>query len=138
MSRRGDDAGRVSIFLAITLLAVFLVIGLSVDGAGQLFALHRARSIAAEAARTGGQAIDEGSAIGGGAKVLDRRRAEAAAETYIREAGARGSAEVPAGSGGRQLTARVDLDYRPVLLSFFGWHTLRQHAEATAQLEDVP
>ncbi|ASW53098.1 hypothetical protein [Plantactinospora sp. KBS50] len=132
-----DDAGRVSIFLAIALLGVFMVIGLSVDGAGELFALHRARSVAAEAARTGGQAIDEGSAINGDPKVLDPRRARADAAAYIAAAGARGWVDEPA-PGSRTITAHVEVEYQPVLLRFFGWRPPPTTVQATAQLEDVP
>ena len=50
------DAGRVSLFLAVSMLGILAIIGMSFDGAGQLRALQRADNLAAEAARAGGQA----------------------------------------------------------------------------------
>jgi hypothetical protein len=142
--RRGDqfdrarDAGRVSVFLAIGLFAVFMIIGLSVDGAGQLFAMQRAHNIAAEAARAGGQAIDEGQAIDGGRKVLDPVAAPAAAKAYRNAAGGTG-AEPVIDLDGQAISVDVDLTYEPIMLSFFGWgNEIVVHGTAKAQLLDAP
>ncbi|MFC4109703.1 pilus assembly protein TadG-related protein [Micromonospora zhanjiangensis] len=128
----------MSVFLAIGLFAVFMIIGLSVDGAGQLFAMQRAHNIAAEAARAGGQSIDEGQAIEGGRKVLDPAAAVAAAKAYREAAGATG-AEPVVDPDGQAITVQVDLVYQPVMLRFFGWQReIVVRETATARLLDAP
>lgn len=88
MSRlRGDD-GRVSVYFAIVTLGFIALLGLLVDGGGRIRALQRADNIAAEAARTAGQAINAPVAISGGAKRVDPAAAVAAAQAYIAAAGA--------------------------------------------------
>lgn len=135
-AKHDHDAGRVSAFLAIALLAVFMIIGLSFDGAGQLFALQRAHNLAAEAARAGGQAIDEAQAING-ERVIDQAAAIQAVDDYRAAAGVTGP---PAGfpppgpNGEARITVVVELTYQPALLSFFGWEQITVTGEATARL----
>ncbi|MFC7546438.1 hypothetical protein [Plantactinospora sp. GCM10030261] len=140
------DAGRVSVFLAIGLLAVSAVIGLSVDGAGRLLTEQRAHTVAAEAARTGGQAIDEGAAIDGERKVLDQVRVKAEVAAYVEAAGAElvGEPQLGTSSGGqpgeeRQTVAvTVALEYEPVMLGLFGMEPSRHVATVRAELLDGP
>ncbi|MEU1591026.1 pilus assembly protein TadG-related protein [Micromonospora sp. NPDC005710] len=77
------EHGRVSIFLAVTMVGVLAIIGLSFDGAGQLRTLQRAQNLAAEAARAGGQAIDRATAIEGGPKRIDEPEARKAVAHYL-------------------------------------------------------
>lgn len=133
-----SDAGRVSVFLAIGMFAVFMIVGLSVDGAGQLFAQQRAHNIAAEAARAGGQVIDEGQAIDGGPKVIDVGRAIEAATAYRTAAGATGASPT-VGADRRTITVEATVNYQPVMLRYFGWaETIPLTESATAQLLDAP
>lgn len=130
------DAGRVSLFLAIALLGVFMIIGLSYDAAGQLNAMRRAQNLAAEAARAGGQEIDQAAAINGEMR-LDHVAARQAVDDYRAAAGVTGPpAEFPPpGPGGVEtIHVEVVLTYEPALLSFFGWETVTVQGEATARL----
>ena len=125
MTGRGEgdgERGRVSVFLAIALLAVLVIIGLVVDGAGRVRAMQRADNLAAEAARAGGQAIDVAAAIDGAPKVVDPETARDAAQRYLArlgEPGVTGTAEPSA--DGRQLTVTVSITYDTAMLDLFGF-----------------
>ncbi|MGW4462386.1 hypothetical protein [Micromonospora sp. NPDC004704] len=141
MTGRWDrDAGRVSAFLAIAMLAIFMVVALSYDGTRRLMALQRAHNLAAEAARTGGQAIDLGAAIDGGPKRLDVEAAIAAVNAYRAAAGVGGPPPVIQGEPPNQtITVTVEFDYQPILLSAFGQGAVPIEGTATARpLTDEP
>jgi hypothetical protein len=134
--RTGTDQGRVSVFLAIALIAVLVIIGLVVDGAGRIRTMQRANNLAAEAARAGGQAIDIGAAVDGGAKVVDPDDARLAAERYLAqldETGVRGTAEPSA--DGEHLTVTVLITYDTAMLDFLGFPAnYVERGEATVEL----
>jgi len=111
-------------------LAIYLMIGLSVDGAGKMRAVERANDIAAEAARAGGQAIDIPQAVPGNAIVIQPDRARAAALAYLADAGVTGTAAPD--PDGRHLTVTVTIPYQPIFLGFLGPFTAT--GTATAQL----
>ncbi|MEV4627925.1 hypothetical protein AB0J90_16720 [Micromonospora sp. NPDC049523] len=141
MSGRWDrDAGRVSAFLAIAILAIFMIVALSYDGTRRLMALQRAHNLAAEAARTGGQAIDLGAAIDGGPKRLDEEAAIAAVNAYRAAAGVDGPPPVIEGEPPDQtITVTVEFDYQPILLRAFGQGAVPITGTATARpLTDEP
>ncbi|MEV4198635.1 hypothetical protein [Micromonospora globbae] len=129
------DAGRVSIFLAVAMVGVLALIGLSYDGAGQLRSLQRADNLAAEAARTGGQAIDRATAIAGGPKRIDERQARAAVADYLAAAGVRRhTVSFPVVGGETLVRVRVEVTYRRSMLGLFGFgDTVTVTGEATAR-----
>ena len=135
-SRPASDAGRVSVFLAIALVAVLVIIGLVVDGAGRIRATQRADNLAAEAARAGGQAIDVAAAIGGAPKVVDPEQAREAAQRYLAalgEPGVTGTAEPSA--DGEHLTVTVSITYDTAMLDLFGFaDTYVERGTATVEL----
>ena len=56
--RMGDrEQGSVAVWMISTALAMILMVGLAVDGSGQVLAKQRAQNVAAEAARAGGQQL---------------------------------------------------------------------------------
>ena len=126
------DEGRVSVYFAIALTAIIVIIGLTVDGSGQFRELQRADSIAAEAARAGGQAINAGQAVSGGPKVVDPALAMAAAQTYLTSAGVTGTVEVAADR--LHLTVTVTIPYNTMMLSYIGIDQVVVTGRATAQL----
>ena len=128
---RGDD-GRVSVFLAIGLTAIVVLIGLSVDGGARLRAMQRADNLAAEAARAAGQAIDAPQAITGGAKVVDPARAAAAARAYLSAADATGTIQVAADR--RHVLVTVTIRRDTVMLSLIGIDQITVTGHATAVL----
>ncbi|MEJ3742996.1 pilus assembly protein TadG-related protein [Actinomycetes bacterium KLBMP 9797] len=124
MTRRAArDDGRVSIFLAIALAGILIVIGLAYDGAGHLRSLQRAHNLASEAARAGGQAIDVAQAIEGGDKQIDQPAARAAVDAYRAAAGVTGPpATFATGPNGEPLIqVTVIITYDNVFLDVFGF-----------------
>jgi hypothetical protein len=140
-ARLGDDGGRVSIFLAVALGGMLIIIGLAYDGAGHLGALQRAHNLAAEAARAGGQAIDRAQAIEGGPAEINQAEAIAAVDAY------RAAAEVggppptfSTGPDGEPLIqVQVTVTYDNKFLDVFGFSdTTTVTGTATAVLLTTP
>jgi len=132
LGRLRRDDGRVSVYFAIVLTALIVIIGLTVDGSGRFRMMQRADNIAAEAARAGGQAINAGQAISGGAKVVDPALAVTAAQAYMTSAGVTGTVEVAADR--QHLTVTVTIPYNTVMLSYIGVDQVTVTGRATAQL----
>ncbi|MFE4663799.1 TadE/TadG family type IV pilus assembly protein [Streptomyces sp. NPDC056716] len=109
-----DDRGSMSLFVLVTVVALFLVAALVYDGAGRLRALTHAEGVAQEAARAGGQAIDAGKAISGGGVTVDRNAAVAAARTYLSREGVSGTVSVSEDGGSLEVT--VTESYRALFL----------------------
>ncbi|MDV9171245.1 hypothetical protein R6V09_14090 [Streptomyces sp. W16] len=128
---RLDDRGGVTVFVAVCVVALIGIIGISVDGGSKMRATERADYIAGEAARAGGQAIDPAQAITGKAIVADPQDAQAAAQAYLRSAGAAGSVSVS--GDGKTLTVTVTDTYATKFLPVVGIGSLAVtgHGEAT-------
>ncbi|MGY1583893.1 TadE/TadG family type IV pilus assembly protein [Streptomyces sp. MN13] len=128
---RSDDTGGVTVFVAVCVIALIGIIGVAVDGGSTMRATERADFIAGEAARAGGQAIDPAKAITGSAIVVDPRAATAAAQAYLRSAGATGTVSVS--SDGKTLTVNVTGRYDTKFLSVVGISSLpvTGHGKAT-------
>ncbi|WP_323373479.1 hypothetical protein [Plantactinospora alkalitolerans] len=119
----GRDSGRVSLFLAVALIGVLAIIGLSYDGAGQLRSMQRADNLAAEAARAGGQAIDLDQLLVDGTTVLDPAAAQTAVDNYLASVDGVRLTEVrfEAVGDNAALTVSLELDYDTVFLDLFGF-----------------
>ncbi|MFE9206063.1 hypothetical protein [Micromonospora sp. NPDC007230] len=131
-----SESGRVSIFLAVAMTGVLVIISLAYDGAGQLRSLQRADNLAAEAARSGGQVIDRARAIEGGPKEIDEAGARDAVADYLRAAGGVRGHDVsfPVVDGEKQIRVRVRITYRRNLLGLFGLdNPVTVTGEATAR-----
>ncbi|ALV39271.1 Tad domain-containing protein [Streptomyces sp. CdTB01] len=115
---RLDDAGGVTVFVAVCVIALIGIIGVAVDGGSKMRATERADYVAGEAARAGGQAIDPADAISGRAIVVDPQAAAAAAQAYLRSAGATGTVSVS--GDGKTLTVIVTGTYDTKFLSVVG------------------
>ena len=76
------ERGAISVFLAVLVPGLLLIIGLAVDGGAKVAATQRANAIADEAARAGGQALDVSAALAGQVRV-DPAAAVAAAQDYL-------------------------------------------------------
>ena len=128
---RWDDRGGITIFVAVCVVALIGIIGISVDGGSKMRATERADYIAGEAARAGGQAIDPAQAITGKAIVVDPQDAQAAAQAYLRSAGATGSVSVS--GDGKTLTVTITDTYATKFLPVVGIGSLAVtgHGEAT-------
>ncbi|WP_406469896.1 TadE/TadG family type IV pilus assembly protein [Streptomyces sp. NBC_01615] len=128
---RLDDRGGVTVFVAVCVIALIGIIGVAVDGGSKMRATERADYVAGEAARAGGQAIDPAGAISGTAIVVDPQDAAAAAQAYLRSAGASGTVTVS--GDGKTLTVTVTSSYDTKFLSVAGIGSLSVtgHGKAT-------
>ncbi|MDG4778532.1 pilus assembly protein TadG-related protein [Micromonospora sp. WMMD961] len=128
------EHGRVSIFLAVTMIGVLAIIGLSFDAAGQLRTLQRAQNLAAEAARAGGQAIDRATAIEGGPKRIDPEEAAVAVANYLAAVDIAGhTVGFPEVGGEVRIRVTVTITYqRSMLGPFVQDKTVAVTGEATA------
>lgn len=128
---RLDDAGGITVFVAVCVIALIGIIGIAVDGGSKMRATERADYLAGEAARAGGQAIDPAEAISGNAIVVDPQDAAAAAQAYLRSAGATGTVSVS--GDGKTLTVNVTGSYDTKFLSVVGIGSLSVtgHGKAT-------
>jgi Flp pilus assembly protein TadG len=130
-TRRLYDRGGVTVFVAVCVLALLGIIGVAVDGGGKMRATERADFIATEAARAGGQAIDPAEAVPGTAITVDPQAAQAAAQAYLRTAGAAGTVGVS--GDGKTLTVTVTGSYDTKFLPVVGMGSLAVsgHGKAT-------
>ncbi|MET8030259.1 TadE/TadG family type IV pilus assembly protein [Streptomyces avermitilis] len=129
---RWDDRGGVTVFVAVCVLALIGIIGVAVDGGSKMRATERADYIAGEAARAGGQAIDPAEAISGKAIVVDPQDAQAAAQAYLRSAGATGTVSVS--GDGKTLNVNVTGSYDTKFLSVVGIGSLSVTGQGKATL----
>ena len=120
----------MSVWAAVTTLAVLLFVGIGVDFGGQLQAVQHTRAVAVEAARIGGQQVDAASAIRGQGAVVSPAAARAAALAYIEGSGLSGSVQV---SGGR-IVVDTHATYRTKILSLVGIGSLPASGHASARI----
>ncbi|MGW6357936.1 TadE/TadG family type IV pilus assembly protein [Streptomyces sp. NPDC055092] len=130
---RRRDCGSMSLFFAVTTVAILMVMGLLVDGGGALNASNRATSLAQEAARTAGQQLDPAQAIEGTAITIDPDAAQAAARDYLVAAGVQG--DVTIDGDGRTLTVTVHDTYHTYFAQLVGKGTINVTGSATAHLQ---
>ncbi|WP_314223634.1 pilus assembly protein TadG-related protein [Streptomyces zaehneri] len=129
---RLDDRGGVTVFVAVCVVALIGIIGVAVDGGSKMRAVERADYIAGEAARAGGQAIHPAEAINGDPIVVDPQNAQAAAQAYLRSAGATGTVSVS--GDGKTLHVRVTGTYDTKFLSVVGIGSLSVSGQGKATL----
>jgi hypothetical protein len=124
------DSGSVTVFMAIAVIGLLVLVGLVADGGAKLRSVQRADAIAAEAARAGGQAIDVATAAGGGVVRLDRQAAVVAATAYLAHVGETGTVRI--GPGDNTLEVTVTATSPTVFLSIIGITqlTVTGHAQA--------
>ncbi|WP_406280861.1 pilus assembly protein TadG-related protein [Embleya sp. NBC_00896] len=137
------DHGGLSIMVAIMMVAIILLMGLTVDGGGKMRADSQADAYAQEAARAAGQMIDPTQAIPGDAIVVEPGAAKDTADRYLKSQGVDGFARVT--PDGRSIEVWVTLDYKTKVAAFFGATTISVKGYARAGLvhgirnpEDAP
>lgn len=112
------DRGRVSIMLAIAFGGLIAVIGVAADIPGQHRAVIYADSVAAEAARAAGQAVDIDHTAAQGEHRIDPDAAVQAADAYLTQAGVDG--EVVLDGDLTRITVTVEHIHQPRILGLFG------------------
>jgi Flp pilus assembly protein TadG len=132
LKRVEGERGSVTLFFVIACVGLLVMAGLVVDGGTKAKALQRADRVAAEAARTGGQAITVPTSVTGDPPLVQTGVAAAAAEGYLRAAGVRGDVAVL--DGGRRLTVTTTITEDTIFLGLIGIHTVRATGRAEATL----
>ncbi|MFE7111185.1 pilus assembly protein TadG-related protein [Streptomyces sp. NPDC057575] len=133
LSARRRDRGSMSLFFALSSLAILMVMGLLVDGGGALNAGNRATSLAQEAARTAGQQLDPAQAVEGTAITIDPDAAVGAVQDYLAAAGVQGDVQIT--DGGQSLTVTVHATYDTYFAQFVGVGTINVTGTAKAHLQ---
>lgn len=125
------EAGSVTVFLAITMVGLLILVGLVADGGAKLRATQRADAVAAEAARAAGQSIDIPYAVATARTRVDRQGAANAANAYLATAGETGTVTIA--PDGTTLTITVTTTAPTVFLGLIGINTLSVtgHARVT-------
>jgi len=116
--------------MAITTVALLVVIGLGIDGVRAAQGIANADAIAEEAARVAGQSLDIAS-LRRGIAAVDPTTAVAAARTYLDEAGVDGTVTVTAP---QRVRVEVRITRPTVLLGLLGQGEIVSEGAADAQL----
>ena len=127
-----DDRGSLSLFAAVMVPALLLLIGLGVDGGTGYRQAQRADAYAAEAARAGAQAIDPSTLLSGKALQVSKKDAITAADAYLSSVGLTGTVGVDPAT--RIITVDVDVTYPTQFLFVVGKSTMTVHGHAVAVL----
>ncbi|MEZ0093044.1 pilus assembly protein TadG-related protein [Streptacidiphilus sp. EB129] len=117
---RGADRGAISLFVAISAVSLLMLAGLVIDGGGRLRAMERADAYAQEAARAGGQEVDQAQLLQGKGFALDPAKAKAGAEAYLGGQNVGGVATATATT----VTVTVTIPYHTALLGLIGIDTI--------------
>ncbi|MFG2437865.1 TadE/TadG family type IV pilus assembly protein [Streptomyces sp. NPDC048508] len=132
ITTRSED-GSLSLFFALTTLAVLMVMGLLVDGGGALNTSNRAESLAQEAARTAGQQLNAADAIEGRDIAIDPDAAQLAAQDYLAANNVVGDVEII--DNGRTMRVTVHATYATSFAQLVGVNTMVMTGTATAHLQ---
>jgi Flp pilus assembly protein TadG len=133
-TRKGsrDESGSVSVWAALIVAALTLIVGISVDLTGQIAAKQHATDIAAQAARIAGQQLDSNAAMGGGPHArVDITKARTTALAFISGAGMEGTVNVTSGT---RLLITATATYRPLFLTAIGLGPLAVTGTSTARI----
>ena len=114
----------------IAVLALFVIVGLGVDGVRKAQQVATADAVAEEAARAGGQALDP-AALAAGQAVLDPAGAMAAAQNYLTAADVVGTVTIP---GPDRVHVDVTLQQPTVLLGLIGIDKITATGSADADV----
>lgn len=128
-----SERGSSQIFMILTVVALIVVVGLVVDGAGKVQAATSAQHVAASAARAATSAI-AADVVESGTVSVDPALAEIAALDHIARSGMTGTVSVM----GDAITVTTSTSHSTVFLSLIGITSLPASGEATALLIDGP
>jgi Flp pilus assembly protein TadG len=125
-----DEAGSVSLFLVVAVLAVLIAVGLVVDGGQKLRATQRADDTASEAARAAVQSVQAASTVRGEVPRVNATAAIFAAQQYLRRAGVTGTVTVV----GDRVRVATSSSFSPAFLSLVGLGVQTVSGRAEARL----
>ncbi|MER5351478.1 hypothetical protein ABT093_14235 [Kitasatospora sp. NPDC002551] len=113
------DRGALSIFVAMCAGYVVLVIALVIDAGGKLRLAERVDGYAQEAARVGGQQLDEAALLQGEGYKVKRAYVEEAANSYLKLFGLN-AYKVEFLDDGATVVITVRAEFRPIMLGDLG------------------
>jgi hypothetical protein len=122
----------MTIFFAISVVGLLALVGLVADGGAKVRAIQRADTLAAEAARAGGQAVDLPAVIAGRPPTVDPERARSAAAAYLAANGASGTVAIS--DAGRRVSVEVTTSSPTILLGLIGINSFTVHGHSSANL----
>lgn len=129
------ERGSISVWMMSIATAMVLLLGLAVDGSGQIHTRARAHAIAAEAARAGGQQLTGPVAIRGQHATIDPAAAVTAATIYLNSApGITGTASA---TSGERITVTTHATYQTKFLSLIGITALPASGHAEIEIHRV-
>lgn len=126
------ERGSVTLWAILSVMVALVVMGLVVDGGGQMRASQQANQAAREAARAAAQAVTSDPVIGQPG-LIDVSKGRRAASDYLAAAQVAGSISVD----GATITVHTHIQYRPIMLSAFGVGVITVNGEATAETHRV-
>lgn len=129
---RRDERGSTTLFFVVMAIGLLAVVGLVVDGGGKIRELQQANAVAAQAARAGGQAINQPQAVRGNGATVNTAAAQAAAQLYLDQAGMNGHVQVLA--GGTRLRVTTTSTYNTVFLGLAGVNQMTVTGDAEVRL----
>ena len=124
-----DQSGSVTLWVVLSVPALFAGVGLVVDGGAAMAAKGRAISVAYQAARAGAEQLDLPTYATTGAVVIDPAAARQAAAAYLASAGIRPTA---INVDGDQVSVAVEVSSPNRLLDLFGMNTITVSAQGSA------
>lgn len=130
--RTRDERGSISIWFVTCAFAMIILVGMAVDLGGKVHTQQQARSVAAQAARTGAQELQGPAAIRGEDLRINVAAAKAAALQYLHAAGVEGNARVT--DGGTTLVVTTTDTYDSKFLGIIGLSSMQVTGEASARL----
>lgn len=122
-----DEQGSLTAFLAVLAVALFVLVGLVVDGGRAVVAKREAIDVAEQAARVGADQLSV-DALRSGTVVVDPSAATTAVARYLAAAGEQGVATVT----GDSVTVHVSSTTPTVILGMVGISTIPVSASASA------
>lgn len=125
------ERGSVSLWAVLVAVTLIIMVGMAVDFGGQAVTEQRARAVAGEAARAGGQEVELDAAARGTDVRIDAEAAAAAARDYLYANGLSGSAKAT-GPNGVEVT--VTDRYQTQFLSVIGIESLPVTGKASATI----
>lgn len=121
----------MTVWLALASFVMIVLVGVAVDLTGQVHAQQRARDIAAQAARTGGQQLDAPRAIRGLSAQANPSQAAAAARSFLAGSDVSGTATIVDGT---TLVVTTTDTYETKFLSIVGVSGMRVTGKAEVRI----
>ncbi len=129
--RRRGDRGAVSLFVALCAGGLVVVIALVIDVGGRLRVAERTDACAQEAARVGGQQLDQAAVLQGRGVKVKQEYVRQAANAYLTVCGGLSAGDIAFSDDGRIVTVTVQAPFQPVLLAGLGKRMVTGKGSAT-------